>query len=170
MILLPFLLCLSPTVGQGQVPTGRTLPGVPDSPFPCATPEESGLSSEALDALAAGVRQWVEEGDVVGAEFLLMKDRRIVLHQAVGWRDKEKGLPLERNSIYRIRSMTKPFTATAVFILMEEGRLSLEDRVARYPPSWQNDSSRDITIRQLLSHTGGFVQGGGHGRSGATGA
>ena len=56
--------------------------------------------------------------------------------------------------------MTKPFTAAAVFIFMEEGRLSLDDRVARYLPSWQNDSSRDVTIRQLLSHTGGFVQGG----------
>ena len=160
MILLLFLLCLSPTVSQGQVPTGRTLPGVPDSPFPYATPEESGLSSEPVNGLVATARKWVEDGDVVGAEILLMKDRRIVLHQAVGWRDKEKGLPLERNSIYRIRSMTKPFTATAVFILMEEGRLSLEDPVARYLPSWQNDSSRDITIRQLLSHTGGFVQGG----------
>ena len=85
MILLLFLLCLSPTVGQGQVPAGKTLPGVPDSPFPYATPGESGLSSEAVDGLLATARRWVEEGDVVGAEILLMKDRRIVLHQTVRW-------------------------------------------------------------------------------------
>jgi len=120
---------------------------VPDSSFPYTTPEEAGLSPEAVDGLVATIRKWVEEWDVVGAEMFLMKDRRMVLHQTVGWRDKEEGLLLNRNSIYRIRSMTKPFTATAFFILMEEGRLSLEDRVARYLPSWQNDFSRDITIR-----------------------
>lgn len=145
--------------GEG-IPHTPTLPGLTGVPFPYTTPEEAGIDPEALDGMVEMVRSWVEEGDAVGAEVLLLKDRSIVLHETLGWSDREEGLPLERNSIFRIRSMTKPFTATAAFILMEEGRLTLDQRVSDYLPSWQTEASREITIRQLLSHTAGFVQGG----------
>ncbi len=153
-------LAAGPGAAQDQVPRQRTLPGVPGAPFPYVAPEDVGLSSPRLASLAEGVAAWVREGEIVGAEILILKDRKIVLHEAVGWRDREAGLPLERNSLFRIRSMTKPFTATSVFILMEEGRLSLDDAVSVYLPAWQNDASGVIKIRHLLSHTGGFVQGG----------
>jgi CubicO group peptidase (beta-lactamase class C family) len=83
-----------------------------------------------------------------------------VLHEASGWSDRQRRIPLQRNSIYRIRSMTKPFIGTAVLMLAEEERLSLDDTVATYIPSFDNEQSREITIHQLLTHTAGYVQGG----------
>lgn len=145
---------------QDEIPHTPTFPPPPQTHFPYVAPEEAGLSQESLRGLVELARGWVEEGDAIGVEILLLRDRKIVLHETVGWRDKEEGLPLERNSIYRIRSMTKPFTATAIFILMEERRLSLDDPVSMYLPSWQAEASGEITIRQLLTHTGGFIQGG----------
>jgi CubicO group peptidase (beta-lactamase class C family) len=143
-----------------MVPRTGTLPGVQGSPFPYASPESVGLSSEDLEDLALQVEEWVRDGRIVGAELLLLKSRQVIFHEAIGWSDKEAGVPLSRNTLYRIRSMTKPFTGTSILILVEEGRLGLDDPVSRYLPSWQGEGSREITLRQLLTHTGGFVQGG----------
>ena len=63
---------------------------------------------------------------------------------------------MRRNSIFDMRSMTKPFVGTSVLILAEEGRLDLDDPVSRYLPSFRNERSRLITLRQLLAHTGGL--------------
>jgi CubicO group peptidase (beta-lactamase class C family) len=109
-----------------------------------------------MDALAEAVGEWVRAGEIVGAEVLLLKDRRVVFHEALGWSDLDKRTPLQRNSVYRIRSMTKPFTATAALMLIQEGELSLEDSVAKFLPAWRNERSGGITIRQLLSHSTGF--------------
>jgi CubicO group peptidase (beta-lactamase class C family) len=106
------------------------------------------------------VEAWVKDGQVVGAEILLVKDEKVVLHEAFGWSDQEDGIPLERNSIYRIRSMTKPFTGASILLLSEEDRLALDDPVSKFLPSWRTPRSEGITIRQLLTHSGGFVQGG----------
>jgi CubicO group peptidase (beta-lactamase class C family) len=103
---------------------------------------------------------WLRSGDIVGAELLIVKDRQIVWHEAVGWKDRERRIPYERNTIGRIRSMTKPFVGTSVQMLAEEGRLRLEDPVSAYLPSWDNERSRGITIEQLLYHRGGFTQPG----------
>jgi CubicO group peptidase (beta-lactamase class C family) len=150
----------TPGGAQTEVPRSRTLPGIETSPLPYVSPEEVGVSPARLETLVEGVTQWVSEGEVVGAEILLVKDGKVVLHEALGWSDREEDVPLRRNSIHRIRSMTKPFTGTAVFLLAEEGRIDLDASVATYLPSWRNPQSGEITIRQLLSHTGGFVQGG----------
>jgi CubicO group peptidase (beta-lactamase class C family) len=147
-------------VAQSAVPHTPTVPVLPASPFPVVSPEDVGVPSDQVRGLVDRVEGWVEGGEIVGAEMLIVKDRKIILHETVGWSDREEGLALERNSIYRIRSMTKPFTGTSIFLLVEDGELSLDDRVATYLPSWRNEASRDITIRQLLSHSGGFIQGG----------
>jgi CubicO group peptidase (beta-lactamase class C family) len=140
------------------VPRAKTFP--PTSPFSYAAPEEVGLSSSELKSLADRVHNWVKQGKIVGGEVMVVKNRKIVLHEASGWSDRQRRIPLQRNSIYRIRSMTKPFIATAVLMLAEDGRLSLDDTVAAYIPSFDNDRSGEITIRQLLTHTVGYVQGG----------
>ena len=146
--------------GQETIPRTGTLPGVSASPFPYASPESVGLSSGTLNELADLVEQWVQSGRIVGAELLVVKSRQVILHQAIGWSDKEAGVPLRRNTLYRIRSMTKPFTGSSILILVEEGKLGLDDPVSRYLPSWRNERSGEITLRQLLTHTGGFIQGG----------
>lgn len=140
------------------IPRAKTIPG--KSPFPYARPEEVGLSSCEMESLTDNVQKWVKQGKIVGAEVMVVKNSKIVLNEAWGWSDRERRIPLQRNSIYRIRSMTKPFIGTAVLMLAEQGKLSLDDTVATYIRSFNNDRSRDITIRQLLRHTAGYVQGG----------
>jgi len=130
------------------------------APFPYASAEEVGLSADELWLFKERLYSRVVARRVVGGEILVIKDRRIVLHQALGWADRERLVPLERNSIFRIASMTKPFAGTAVLMLEEEGLLSFDDRVADHFPSFDNPRSGAITIRQLLLHRSGFVQGG----------
>jgi CubicO group peptidase (beta-lactamase class C family) len=125
-------------------------------PFPTATPESQGLTSQSLGKLLDEVRGFVDKGDIVGGELLVIKNRRTVLHEAVGLSDRENKKPLKPDTIYCIRSMTKPLIGAAVQILIDEGRLSLDDTAAKYLPSFDNDKSRGITVRQLLTHTGGL--------------
>jgi CubicO group peptidase (beta-lactamase class C family) len=151
------VLAATPLQAQdAEVPRTHTLPGIENPAFPYAQPEEVGLSSMDLQQLADSVARRVSAGELVGAEILVIKGGRTVLHEAIGWSDRERGIPLQRNSIYRIRSMTKPFVGTAVLMLAEEGKLGLDDHVADYLPSFDNDRSRSITIRELLTHTSGL--------------
>ncbi|MGH8219576.1 MAG: serine hydrolase [Steroidobacteraceae bacterium] len=124
--------------------------------FPAATPESQGMSSQSLSKLLDVVRGIVEKGDVVGGELLVIKNRRTVLDAVVGLGDQERKRPLKLDTIYCIRSMTKPMMGAAVQILIDEGRLSLDDTAAKYLPSFNNDKSRGITVRQLLTHTSGL--------------
>jgi len=68
----------------------------------------------------------------------------------------EKKVPMKRNTIFNIRSMTKPLVGTAILMLFEQGKLSLTDKVLKYIPSFDNEKCRDIIIDHLLMHTSGF--------------
>src|SRR5205823_12149417 len=93
---------------------------------------------------------------IVGGELLVIKNRKTVLHEVYGNRDREDKRPMERNTIFNIRSMTKPLTGAAVQILIDEGKVGLDDPVAKYLPGFDNDKSRAITIKQLLEHRSGL--------------
>jgi len=125
-------------------------------------PQSTQLSKEALQALGEEIAGWVESGDPIGAEILVAQHGNTVFHEVYGWDDREEERLLARNSIFRLRSMTKPIVGTAVLMLAEDGKLGLDDTVAQYLPSFENDRSRSITIRQLLTHTSGL---GDHGRN-----
>jgi CubicO group peptidase (beta-lactamase class C family) len=135
---------------------GATAPCLAAEAFPVATPESQGLSTQSLGKLVDVVRGFVEKGEIVGGELLVIQNRRTVLHEAVGLANLESRKALAPDTIYCIRSMTKPVVGAAVQILIEEGRLSLDDTAAKYLPSFDNDKSRGITVRQLLTHTGGL--------------
>jgi CubicO group peptidase (beta-lactamase class C family) len=148
----------STAIAHGQeVPRTRTFSDLVAPAFPYARPEEVGLSSEKLDRLGDEIVSWIANGELVGAEVLVIKNGKAVFHEAYGWGDREARRPLRRNSIFTIQSMSKPFTATAALILVEEGRLSLDDPVSRYVPGFAHDS---IRVRHLLSHTSGFIHDG----------
>jgi CubicO group peptidase (beta-lactamase class C family) len=116
----------------------------------------SAPSPEALRALADGVRDLVADDEAVGAEVLIMHRRQAVLHEAFGWADLDRRIPLAPNTIVCVRSMTKPLVGTAIQMLVDEGKLSLSDPASKYLPAFANDKSRAITIEQLLTHTAGF--------------
>ena len=161
---------------EEAVPRVRTGLGVEGAPYPYSDPAALGLDPASLSSLGDLVVEWVQDGmtptapfdtptlelvlpwGIVGAEIMVLKDRQVVLHEAIGWSDNVRKEPMRRNSIFQIRSMTKPFTGTAVLMLAEEGLLDLDDPVSRYLPSFRNEQSRSITLRHLLSHTSGFVR------------
>ena len=119
------------------------------------------LPEAALQALGEEIAGWAANGDPVGAEILIIQHGTTVFHEAYGWSDRDEKRPLKRNSIYRIRSMTKPVTGTAVMMLVEDGKIALDDPVSRFLPSFDNMRSQSVTVRQLLTHTSGL---GNHGR------
>lgn len=128
-----------------------------DAPlFPVRQADATNLDFERLAWLSAEVGKWADRGEIVGCELLVIRDGVTLLHDVYGWSDKEEGRPLRRGSIYRVRSMTKPFVGTAALQLVADGRLGLDDRVSLHLREFDNDRARDITVRQLLTHTAGL--------------
>ena len=124
--------------------------------FEAAPPEQVGLSSAALEELAAKVEGYLEAEQIVGAELLVIKDRRTVLHRAFGFDDLAAQAPMEIDTIFNIRSMTKPLTGAALQLLIDEGRVALDDTVAKFLPAFDTEDSRTITIDQVLTHRSGL--------------
>jgi CubicO group peptidase (beta-lactamase class C family) len=127
-----------------------------DDPFPKASPEAHAMSAEAIGLLGEHIVKLVEKDAVVGAELHLIKNRRTVFQQAYGWADREEQRRLEPDSIFCVRSMTKPLVGTAIQMLMDEGKLSLQQRVADILPSFDRPKTREITIQHLLTHSSGL--------------
>jgi len=140
---------------------------------PVRTRAQSSWASDRLARLDRVLRQQVEENRLAGAVALVLQDGRPVYERAVGWRDKEAGRPMEMDTIFRIASQTKAITSTAVLTLLEQGKLSLNDPVSRFIPSFARTTvspphepsatpvpaRRQITIRDLLTHTAGISYG-----------
>ncbi len=98
---------------------------------------------------------FVESKEIPGAVTLVADENRIHHLSAVGLADVEKQTPMATDSIFWIASMTKPITATAVMMMQEEGKLSVDDPVSKYLPEFTGDKAA-ITIQQCLSHTSGL--------------
>ena len=98
----------------------------------------------------------VKNGTIVGGELLIIKNRKTILHEVYGARDREDKRAMERDTIFNIRSMTKPLTGVAVQMLADQEKLRLDDPVAKYLPGFDNDKSKAITIEQLLQHRSGL--------------
>ncbi len=149
-LLVPLLLALA-----GWTAPTATLLGQ-DVTLSRATPEEAGMSSAILEAGVRLFRDAVERGDLVGAVLLVARDGQVVLQEPVGMRDQAKGLPMEPNTMFRMASNTKATIATSISILVEEGKLSYDDPVRKYIPSFDNYRSGFIQIKHLLDHTSGL--------------
>ncbi len=119
-------------------------------------PEDVGMSAAVLQGAVGLYEEAVERGDLVGAVLLVVREGKIVLHEAVGSRDKEAGLPMERNTLFRMASNTKPLVATAVAQLVEQRQLAYGDLVRNYFTGWDNYRAGFITVGHLLSHSSGL--------------
>jgi CubicO group peptidase (beta-lactamase class C family) len=144
------------------------------SPLPPATPESQGMSSERLGRLHAELERFVTEGKHAGVISLIARNGRIVDWQAWGKRDLEAGLPMEKDTICRIYSMSKVVTSVAALILLEEAQFRLDDPVGNYLPELARmkvmtggtvdvpllaDAKTAITIEHLFTHTSGLTYG-----------
>jgi CubicO group peptidase (beta-lactamase class C family) len=130
------------------------------------------MSSERLGRLHAEIGRFVTEGKHAGAVSLVARNGKIVDWQTYGKRDLEAGLPMEKDTICRIYSMSKIVTSVAVLSLLEEARFKLDDPVGNYLPELARmkvltggtpekpllaDAKAPITIRHLLTHTSGLT-------------
>jgi len=122
-----------------------------------ASPEEAGFSSRALAAALDTIRQAVDEGRITGVQVLVARDGKVVAHEAMGFRDLDRHLPMEKNSLLRMASTTKTFVATGILLLAQDGLLEITDPVSAYLPGFSEGLSARITVRDLLRHTAGFA-------------
>jgi len=150
--LLALVLLAIPLTSCKIVTGERILP----EPFSYVSPESQNMSPEALRELADIVQEYLDEERIVGAELMVLKNRYIVLHEVFGWNDRENKVPMRKNTLFNIRSMTKPVTGAAAQILIDRDKLRLDDRVADYLPGFDNELSGDITVQQLLTHQSGL--------------
>ncbi len=140
-------------------------------PLPEASPAACRVSDAGLDRLHTLLRDSVSRGDHAGFVTVFARDGKIVDWQTYGIRDVATGAPMQRDTILRIYSMSKIVTAVAVLALIEDGKLALEDPLSKFLPAFAalpvmtggtaeapqlTAATRPITIRQLLSHTGGL--------------
>jgi len=154
-----FFLCLAVLSLFGDTDNPESL-GYPTAAasFP-SSQQPSGNSTipqAKLDELADIVRGYFDKKLIVGAELMVIKDENVILHETVGWKDMEDSLVMEKNTIFNIRSMTKPLVGAAAQILVDEGKIAPDDPVAEYIPGFDNSESQNITIRQLLTHRSGL--------------
>jgi CubicO group peptidase (beta-lactamase class C family) len=113
---------------------------------------DAGTLAKAVDLY----REAVKRDDIRGAVLYVARRGRVVLHEAVGFRHQAYRLPMEKDTLFRMASNTKPVIAAAVLLLAEEGKLSVSDPASKYLKAFDNDKSRKITIEQLLTHTSGL--------------
>ncbi|MEU1203038.1 serine hydrolase domain-containing protein [Streptomyces sp. NPDC005813] len=137
-------------------------------------PGEAGLDGKALDRLDGHFAGLVDEGRLPGCLVALSRHGRVAHLTTYGLRDREAGLPVEDDTLWRIYSMTKPVTTVAALMLLDEGRLRLDDPVADFVPSFADmrvyvDGSgsgtrtrparQPVLLRHLLTHTAGLTFG-----------
>ncbi len=101
-------------------------------------------------------RQAIERDEVRSAVILIARKGRVVVHEALGWKDREGGVRLGKDAMFRMASNTKPVVATAIAILAEQGNLRFGDRVHHHLKSFDNANAREVTLHHLLTHTSGF--------------
>jgi CubicO group peptidase (beta-lactamase class C family) len=133
-----------------------------------------GVNQEALGQIGPELQKVVDAGDLSGFVTLIWKDGQDVQFNAVGQRDIEAGLPMTRDTIFRIASMTKPVTSVAALMLMEEGKLKLSDPITKWLPEFKDmqvlksatgpveetyPNPRDITVEDLFTHRAGLAYG-----------
>lgn len=124
--------------------------------YPSSTAIEEGVSPEALARLDSLVQSFVDDGEVVGAELMVIKNGRSILHEGYGWRDRESESPMRPGGVFCVRSMTKPLIGAAIAMLIEDRVIDLDDPVAKYLPEFDVEGQRSITIENLLQHTSGL--------------
>jgi CubicO group peptidase (beta-lactamase class C family) len=143
---------------------------------PMVRPEDVGLSSDRLQRINQMVQRAIADQRISGAVTLVARKGRVAYYEAQGLMDIDTHKSMTKDAIFRMASSTKPITAIAILMLLEEGKLQLTDPVSRFIPQFKGmkvavtaadgkgtelvPASREITIRDLLTHTSGLGSGG----------
>src|SRR5881394_3674074 len=95
-------------------------------------PEQLGFSAARLQRLTDVYKGYVDRGELPGAVLLIARGDKIAYAEAIGFQDREKKLPMKKDAIFRLASMTKPVVSVAIMMLVEEGKIDLLAPVAKY--------------------------------------
>jgi CubicO group peptidase (beta-lactamase class C family) len=134
------------------------------------------LSEQGTGALSTLLRQATDRGDVPGVVVAVVDKDSVLYHEAFGRSRTISNTPMAKDTIFNMASMTKPVTSIAIMMLVDEGKLTLDDEVAKFLPKWKSPqvissfnkadgsfqtrpAKRPITIRHLLTHTSGIGYG-----------
>jgi CubicO group peptidase (beta-lactamase class C family) len=148
---------------------------------PTVKPEDVGLSSERLQRISQMIQRRIAAGEVAGAVTIVARKGKVAHVSAQGVMDLESKQPLTSASMFRIASMTKPIVGVAIMMMVEEGRLRLNDPISRYIPEFRGmkvgiaqqgggsgsaelpfytvPAQREITVKDLLTHVSGLGSG-----------
>jgi CubicO group peptidase (beta-lactamase class C family) len=145
------------------------------NPLPEIKPEFTGFAGERLKRLDDGMQALIDSKQLAGIVTMVARHGRIVHQKAYGVQDIASGRPMQKDSIFRIYSMTKPITGVAMMILYEEGKWKPSDPIAKYIPEFADlkvyageDADGKLkleapahapTVGELMSHTAGFTYG-----------
>ena len=157
--------------------------------LPAAKPEEVGLSTQRLARINEMMQRHIAAGEISGGVTLVARKGRVAHFEAHGTTDLETRRPMQKDSVFRIASMTKVVTGVAVMMMVEEGRIRITDPVSKFIPEFRNltvaveqdqprqgppqtngeepaapnfyrvPAAREVTVRDLLTHTSGLASG-----------
>ena len=163
---------------------------------PSGKPEDVGMSSDRLQRVNEVIKTYIDAHQISGAVTMVSRKGRIAHFEAQGLMDIDAKTPMRKDAIFRMASMSKPVTGVAILMLMEEGKLRLTDPVSRFIPEFKNPkvamlktpagpaapavagqraaepeiytvpAERELTIRDLMTHTNGLETGGAGSREG----
>jgi uncharacterized protein YbbC (DUF1343 family)/CubicO group peptidase (beta-lactamase class C family) len=134
--------------------SAENAPGLPQ-----AAPAAVGLDGAKLDQIDAVVKEGIDDGRLPGTVVLVVRQGKIAFRRAYGLRSKQPAeTRMTADTVFDLASLTKPVaTATSIMILLEQGKLSLSDRVSRHLPEFGQNGKDSITLAQLLLHTSGLI-------------
>jgi len=155
-------------------------PAFAAGPLPTVKPDAVGLSQDRLDRIHTMVKSHIDAGEISGAVMLVARKGQIAYIDVQGTMDVETKKPMTRDSVFRMASMTKPVIGTSIMMMLEEGKLRLDDPISKFIPDFKNQqvailqeaargntpikfytvpAVHDITVKDLLTHTSGLSSG-----------
>jgi CubicO group peptidase (beta-lactamase class C family) len=152
--------------------------GVPAQDLPVAKPADVGFSADRLERITQWLRDQSAKEVIPGAVLMIVRNGKVAYFESVGLLDPETKAPMRKDAIFRIYSMSKPITSVAVMMLYEQGKVTLDEPIAKYIPAFKDmkvgveskgadgnpkldltAANKPITIQDLLRHTSGLTYG-----------
>jgi CubicO group peptidase (beta-lactamase class C family) len=133
-------------------------------------PEKVGMSTERLSRIGKRMQEYIDQNKVAGTVTLIARHGKIVNFEALGYSDREKKIPMKKDDIFVLMSMTKPIASTALMMQYEQGKFLLTDPVSKWLPEFAHMKAkvpdgrggftlvdaRPINVRHILTHTAGL--------------
>jgi CubicO group peptidase (beta-lactamase class C family) len=120
-------------------------------------------TASGLSAIDAAIDQALAEQRIVGAVVLIAQDGKVIARRAAGLADRERGVAMREDAVFRLASLTKPIVTAAALRLVERGAIALSDPVTRFLPTFRpalpSGETPTITLRELMTHTAGLAYG-----------